>query len=62
MTFDEHTGERGKSSLVFQAAAYDVDGVLEFFTSSDVVGNGIANNLDKALIRRLCTAYLSFNW
>ena len=64
LDFHERTTSGCKSSLVYQAAAYDgdSDGVLESFTNSDIDRNGIANTADKELIRSLCTAFLAFGW
>ncbi|ARB28238.1 hypothetical protein HX787_03220 [Pseudomonas tolaasii] len=64
MEFHEHARVPCQDSLVYQAAAYDADGngVLESFTNSDVDFDGVAGKADKALIRRLCTTFLDFNW
>lgn len=62
--FRESTTSGGQASLVCNAAAYDgdSDGVLETFTNSDVDRNGVADNVDKELIRSLGTTFLGLTW
>ncbi len=53
-----------KESLTCSAAAYDADsnGVLETFTNSDIDGNGVADKVDKELMRVLGTLFLEMRW
>ncbi|MBV4479598.1 hypothetical protein [Pseudomonas khavaziana] len=53
-----------KPTLAFQAAAYDGygNGVLEWFTNTDVDKNGVVDEVDKELIRSLCSNFLAFKW
>jgi hypothetical protein len=64
LDFRESTASAGDASLVCEAAAYDVDsdGVFETFTNSDVDRNGVADKVDKELIRALGASFLGLKW
>ena len=53
-----------KPTLAYQASAFDGygNGVLEWFTHTDVDKNGVVDQADKALIRSLCSSFLGFKW
>lgn len=53
-----------KPTLAYQASAFDGygNGVLEWFTHTDVDKNGVVDQADKELIRALCSSFLAFKW
>lgn len=65
LEFRESKASGGKALLLSNALDYDVDSdsVLETATTtSDIDGNGVADNADKELVRSLCKAFLGLNW
>lgn len=64
LEFSEDDGHPCHPIQIRCAAAYDGDndGHLDSFTNVDVNTDGIANNADKALLRKIAEAFLAFRW
>ena len=50
--------------LAYQASAYDGygNGELEWFSHTDMDKNSVLDQVDKELIRSLCSSFLAFAW
>lgn len=64
LQFTQDDGTQNRPVLIKLASAYDGDndGHLDSFTNSDINADGIANNADKLLLRKIAEAFLAFRW